>query len=115
MPFQSFIASHPFPSYEEVIRIIEGHPDPALSMAMYAEYGRPHHEALKKAYEAGMSREAIRKAGEAIYALGGMQAMQMNYYAFAAASPFRFANDFETYYGYQHLQYGWDGVGDWMA
>ncbi len=95
--------------------MIERHPDVAISMAMWAEFGKPHHAALKEAYESGMNRDVIHKAGTSIYKLGGMQAMQMNYYAFAHFSPFRLAKDVELYYSYKALEYGWDGVGEWQA
>jgi hypothetical protein len=111
----SFIKAHPFPSYDEMIRLIRSHPDPDLSMTMYAEYGKPHHEALKAAYESGMDKKEIRKAGELINSLGGMTAMQMNYYAFSNFGPFRKSADPDIRYAYKELEYGWDGVGSWMA
>ncbi len=113
---ESFILSNPFPSYQQMTQDIEDYPDFGLSMAMYAEFGRRHYEVLKAAYESGMKREAIRHAGQVIYDLGGMQAMQMNFYAFAHFSPFRNAkHDPDVFYAYKELEYGWDGIGQWAA
>jgi hypothetical protein len=111
----SFIETHPFPTHAEMLKAINGHPDTQLSMAMWAEYGKPHHAALKAAYESGMDPAVVRKAGETIHSLGGMQAMQMNYYAFSFFSPFQRAKDPEIRYAYKQLEYGWDGVGSWVA
>jgi hypothetical protein len=84
-------------------------------MAMYVEYGKPHHEALKRAYESGMKADIVRQAGELIHSLGGMQAMQMNYYAFSVVAPFRASRDPDIQYAYKELEYGWDGVGQWQS
>ncbi len=98
-----------------MLAAIDSHSDVAMSMAMWAEYGHAHHEALKTAYESGMDRATIRKAGEIIHNLGGMQAMQMNYYVFFYFSPFRSAHDPEIHSAYRDLEYGWDGIGEWKA
>ena len=111
----SFVASHPFPTYQEMRGMIERYPDATLSTAMWAEFGRLHHAALKAAYESGMNRDIVRKAGIAIKNMGGMHAMQMNYYIFAHFSPFRLSNNPDIQYAYKQLEYGWDGVGDWTA
>ena len=113
MSLKSFISANPFPSYEEALSAIEKHP--TMSLAMYAEYGKPNHEALKNAYESGMDPKIVHKIGEFIYSLGGMQAMQMNYYAFATVAPFRYALDPDIRYAYKELEYGWDGVGYWAT
>ena len=115
MSLLSYTSSHPFPSYEEMIRLMEDYPDLVLSVGMFAEYGRPHHDALKAAYESGMSRAAVRACGQKIHSLGGIQAMRMNYYALAHFSPFRLSTDPDIYYAYKELDYGWDGIGGWLA
>ena len=98
-----------------MLGMIERHPDVALSMAMWAEFGKSHYAALKEAYESGMNRDIVRKVGTIIHNLGGMQAMQMNYYAFSYCSPFRHSSDPDIQYAYKDLEYGWDGVGNWVA
>ena len=62
-----------------------------------------------------MDPAVVRKSGMLIDSLGGMQAMQMNYYAFAAVAPFHLASDPDIRYAYKELEYGWDGVGNWVA
>lgn len=111
----SFIAFNPYPSYKEMLNKIEKHPDTSISIAMWCEYGKPHHMLLKEVYESGMNKEIIRKAGEAIYKLGGMRAMQMNYYAFMHCSPFRHSENENIVFAYKDLEYGWDGIGDWVS
>jgi hypothetical protein len=111
----SFVASHPFPSYKEMQAAIERHPDVAMSMAMWAEFGKAHYAALKDAYESVMDPAVIRKAGQIIHDLGGYRAMQMNFYVFMHFSPFRFSDDPDIQYAYKQLEYKWDGVGDWVA
>jgi hypothetical protein len=111
----TFVASHPFPTYDEMIRLIDSHPDQGLSMSMFAEYGMSHHAALKAAYESGMDKHEVRKAGELINSLGGMTSMQMNYYVFSNFASFRNSADPDIQYAYKELEYGWDGVGSWVA
>jgi hypothetical protein len=112
---ESFIAIHPFPSYKEMQAAIEQHPDVAMSIAMWSEFGKAHYEALKAAYDSAMDPAIIRKAGQIIHDLGGCRAMQMNFYAFMHFSPFRISDDPDILYAYKELEYGWDGVGDWVA
>jgi hypothetical protein len=112
---ESFVTTHPFPSYAAMLRLIEGHPNMELSMAMWAEYGKVHHAGLQEAYESCMNPSIIRKVGETIHDLGGMQAMQMNYYVFANFAPFYQSPDPDIRYAYKELEYGWDGIGPWLA
>ncbi len=112
---ESFVASHPFPSYAAMIKCINNHPDASMGLAMFAEYGEAHHEALKAAYESGMTRAAIKQAGERINSMGGVHAMRANFYTFMYYSPFRHAKNEDLYYAYKDLEYGWDGIRDWMA
>ncbi len=111
----SFVATHPFPSYTDMQAAIEMHPDIAMSIAMWSEFGRPHYAALKDAYESAMDPVVIRKAGQTIDRLGGYRAMKMNFYVFMHFSPFRTSDDPDIRYAYKQLEYGWDGVGDWVA
>ncbi len=116
MSYKKFAAMHPFPSYEEVISAISAFPDKDMGMQMYAEYGKPHHELLKKAYESGMNDTVCKEIGQAIYNMGGMQAMQMNHYAFHYFSPFAKSRDPEIYLSAaRHLEHAWDGIGEWVA
>lgn len=112
---EAFIASHPFPSYATMIKRINEHPDASMGMAMFAEYGEAHHEALKAAYESGMKRDDIKRAGQIINNMGGIHAMRMNFYAFMYYSPFRQSRNEDLYYAYKQLEYGWDGIGDWIS
>ncbi len=111
----SFVATHPFPSYKEMQSAIERHPDVAMSMAMWAEFGKPHYEVLKAAYDSAMDPEVIRKAGQVIHELGGFRAMQMNLYTFMYFSPFRLSHDPDILYAYKQLEYKWNGIGDWVT
>lgn len=111
---ESFVAIHPFPTYKEMQKAIEQHPDVAMSMAMWAECGKAHYTVLKAAYESAMDPAVIRQAGQAIHDLGGFRAMQMNFYVFFHFSPFRYAKDQDLFYAYKSLESEWQGVGDWV-
>lgn len=115
MALASYAARNPFPSYEEMIDAIEKFPDVGMSMAMFAEYGKPHHNHLKKAYESGMNQSVCKEAGQAIYDMGGMQAMQMNYYAFYYFSPYSKSRDPDIQGAARWLEAAWDGIGEWQA
>ncbi len=115
LTMDSFVATHPFPSYKEMQAAIERHPDVAMSMAMWAEFGKAHYAALKDAYESAMDPAVIRKAGQIMHDLGGFRAMQMNLYVFMHFSPFRLSDDPDILDAYKQLEYKWDGVGDWVA
>lgn len=115
MSLSSFATRNPFPSYQEMISAIEKFPDMGMSMAMYAEYGKAHHDHLKKVYESEMDDEICKKAGEAIYSMGGMQAMQMNYYVFYYFSPFAKSRDPDIQGMSRQLESAWDGIGEWQA
>ena len=111
----NFVANNPFPSYDNMIQLIETHQDIELSMSMYAEYGEFNHECLKTIYESGMNRILAREMGQKIYDRGGIEAMQMNYYVFTQYSPFIRATNREIYYnGITCLEYIWDGIGKWQ-
>lgn len=113
---RAFVASNPFPSYDKMMDYIDNHPQMQLGIAMYAEYGKFNHECLKRIYDSGMDKAVAREMGQKIYNAGGMQAMQMNYYAFNHYSPFSKSRNQEIYYtGSTLLQYLWDGIGDWQS
>lgn len=115
MSYKRFTAANPFPSYDQVIAAMVKFPDQAMSMEMYSEYGRTHHNLLKKAYESGMDPSVCKEIGQAIYKLGGEQAMRMNYYAFYYFSPFAKSHNPDMFGAVRQFEYAWDGIGTWQS
>ena len=117
--FQKFIEKNPYPTYNEVMNIIQKDKDDYLFM--FAEYGEPNHQWMKEIYENALDKETVKKNGKMIYDRGGGQAMLWNYYTLLAIVNQRLSKSQMKYddkvfisYNFKDIisQY-WDGVGDW--
>ena len=71
-----FINSHPYPSYDEVRKLIN------RNVAMCAEYGTLNHKWMEKIYNDIFDRKKIKVIGKLINVRGGMTAMVENFSTF---------------------------------
>ena len=85
-----FVASHPWPSTEEMEARFRWQPH---GVEISAVYGAFNHESLKKIYEAGIDSSISRALGQRIAERGGIEALRWNLTAFGSCSPFAFAVD----------------------
>ncbi len=106
---QAYVKTHPFPSHAEMLKRMKKDPE------VWAEYGRPNHDAMKECYEHIVDTEVCKAAGQRIYARGGMQAMQMNYMALLKYAPFRDSSDPVLRNAPTYLNFAWSGIGPWKA
>lgn len=103
-----------FPTFKEAAeRILKS--KHRLAMMIWAEFGEPNYEWLKTIYESGFDKKVTKEMGEYIYQRGGMQAMQMNFYAMMLVSPTSQANVTCIRFAYKSLEWYWDGIGQWRA
>ncbi len=119
----AYAAAHPFPSYAAVHRrIYEMRGNDAVGDWLTL-YRRECHDALAAAYAAGMSRDAVRAAGQKIYDVTvrnhgdefGTYGMQCCYRVFEYFSPFANASPVVRSVGVRSLEWAWDGIGDWQS
>lgn len=109
-----------YPYYEEANGIAE-----RLNFHAACEYGEPHHEAMREAFEASRGkgkdeiRALFRAAGERIAALGGLQAMRGVFYSFLSVLADVVRGSEADAGGLSvlktHLEHAWDGVGGWVV
>lgn len=103
--FIDFASDNPYPSYEEMLRKLDGEPP------LYAEYGVSNHELCKDMYDSGFDNETCVRVGEAIARSGGFQAMQSNFHTIFNHSPVAMWE-----YGRELarlLEFSWQGIGGW--
>lgn len=117
--FDQFIQKHPYPSYNEVMSIIENDND---FFHMCSEYGEPNHQWMKEIYEKPTDKITVRKNGKMISDRGGKQAMVWNYYVLNAvvnhyvdkSQMIRDDAVFIIYNFKDLISTYWDGIGEWQ-
>ena len=74
----SFIKENPYPDYNfiEYDLLLKQE----QSLEQYAEYGEINHALMKEIYEHIFDKNLIKQHGERIHSIGGMTALQQNYY-----------------------------------
>ena len=118
--FQNFIEKYPYPTYNEVMNIIQKDKDDYLFM--FAEYCEPNHQWMKEIYENPLDKETVKKNGKMINERGGKQAMVWNYYTLVAVvdqhllkSQLNRDDKIYIIYNFKDIisQY-WNGIGEWQ-
>jgi hypothetical protein len=105
----AFIKSHPYPSYDEMIKRIGN------NMQMYAEYGVVNHECLQNIWNSHFDKNVCKRSGRIIYQLGGLQAMQQNLFVLLNTKlTDDIANPWLKIYPYSIVRKHWDGIGAWV-
>jgi len=118
----AYAAANPFPPYSLVHRRIMALRNDSVGDWMTL-YRRDCHDALAAAYAAGMSREAVRAAGQKIHDVTvrnhgeefGTYGMQCCYRVFEYFSPFANASSVVRSVGVRSLEWAWDGIGTWQS
>jgi len=77
-----FVFLNPYPSYDEITKNIE------RRMDLEAEYGVLNHTWCKTIYENPTNKKLIVETGQAIYRMGGMQALTKNKEIIQRYSPY---------------------------
>ena len=129
---KAFTNKNPYPSYEFMEDFIldkarKWHDRGDVEFKMYyfmmhSEYGYTNHKLLKEIYENIEDTEIIKKNGEQIDGLGGIQTMEYNARAFHEGLIYLMNEKARTKFEKQdmvsvmklQLQEGWDGVGEWV-
>jgi hypothetical protein len=115
---KKFINDFPFPSYQEIVKLMEDTQHPELKWYAFqwgAEYGEFQHECMKNMYENILDKEICHKLGEKIYNRGGFVALQACYYIMFYFCPCRKHNSVMKDIFPKLLEHYWNGIGDWQA
>ena len=117
-----------FPTLEELenfllVDLPTRYPEQNLpTIQLNAELGAYNHMLLKRIFDSCVDPTVVRKAGEAIYERGAMQAMQANFYIYCHFIGDRLINDMgvtseqfaELHYVHaRKIERLWHGIGEW--
>ena len=129
----AFLASHPFPEYDELIQTLESEPEwnrrndeqVAELWNALGELNRNsgNYDACKELYENILDTDKCKQIGQRVYddlnekrQPGGMRALHAVYYVVTQFSPFT-KSEFRMHIRAMGclLKYAFDGIGEWRA
>ena len=116
--FNEFIKNKSYPSFNEVMKIIEEDREDVIHM--FAEYGEKNHQCMNNIFENPLDKEIVRNNGKKINKRGGKTAMVWNFYTLAILKHRSKQPDMErediisVHDNFKDaVSKYWDGVGDW--
>ena len=121
----AFLASHPFPEYDELIQTLESEPEwNRRNEEQRAELWNAldklnrnsgNYDACKELYKNILDKEKCKQIGQRVYLLGGMPALHAVYYVVTQFSPFTKSDQMHIRAMSCLLKYSFDGIGEWRA
>ena len=112
-----YICHTPFPTYDETVEQFKKRSKVIDGLIIHlSEYSMFAHASLAVIYQDWTNPDTgnrLRKLGQKIHDMGGINAMQGVFYVFCQAGPFSTSKESYIALQYKLLEIAWHGVGEW--